>query len=75
MKIPVLTEDQLNNALKAVNNAYKNGDISNVNEYSLEYNKQIITFIFDKNLGRKGSWIPKTNIKVIYKEDDDPTIN
>lgn len=75
MKIPVLTEDQLNNALKAVNTAYKNGDISNVNEYSLEYNKQIITFIFDKNLGRKGSWIPKTNIKVIYKEDDDPTIN
>lgn len=72
MKLPVLTEDQLNNALKAVNTAYKNGDISNVNEYSLEYNKQIITFIFDKNLGRRGSWIPKTNIKVIYKEDDDP---
>jgi hypothetical protein len=70
--IPVLTEDQLNSCLLAVNHAYKRGDITPINEQSLEINKQLITFIFDKRLGRKGAWIPKTNIKVIYKEDDDP---
>lgn len=69
---PVLTEDQLNSCLLAINTAYKNGDIDNSNEHSLEINNNIVTFIFDKRLGREGSWIPKTNIKVLYKEDDDP---
>jgi hypothetical protein len=70
--IPILTEDQINSCLLAINHAYKKGDINPTNEHSLEINKQLITFIFDKRLGRRGGWIPKTNIKVIYKEDDDP---
>lgn len=72
--IPIVTENELNTCLLAINDAYKKGDIHYTNEYSLEINKQLITFIFDRRMGRKGSWIPKTNIKVIYNENDDPKV-
>lgn len=70
--IPVLTEPQLNSCLTAINNAWKKDDISIHSEHSLEINKQLITFVFDRNMGRRGAWIPKTNIKVLYLENDDP---
>lgn len=70
--IPTVTENELNTCLLAINDAYKKGDISYTSEYSLEINKQLITFIFDRRMGRKGAWIPKTNINVIYNENDNP---
>jgi hypothetical protein len=70
---PILTEDQLNSCLLAINHGYKAGDFSNNIEQSLEINNQLVTFTFDRKLGRRGSWIPKTNIKVLYKQDDDPS--
>lgn len=70
--IPTITDLQLNSCLLAINNAYKKGEISSSNEQSLEIQKQLITFIFDKRLGRRGSWIPKTNINVIFTDDERP---
>jgi hypothetical protein len=73
MKRPIVTDVQLNKCLLAVNTAYKNNELLNSNEISLEINKQLITFIFDKTLGRRGSWIPKTNIQVQYTLEDENT--
>lgn len=67
--IPTLTDTQLNSCLLAINTAYKKGEISKFHEQSLEINNKFITFIFDKTLGRKGAWIPKTNLNVIYTDE------
>ena len=68
--ISVLTDTQLNMCLTAINKAYKAKEISNTSEQSLEIDKKLITFIFDKTLGRKGAWIPKSKLKVIFTDDE-----
>jgi hypothetical protein len=35
----------------------------------IEHNGNVIRFIYDRNMGRKGSWVVITPISVVYDED------
>jgi hypothetical protein len=68
--IPTITATQLNTCYKAINKAYKEGNLPSSQEFSLEIDKQLITFVFDKQIKQgQGAWIVQKTINVIYNEE------
>jgi hypothetical protein len=60
---------QLNELYNTVNHLYKIGRITEYMDAEIVYDNNIIRFIHDRNMGRKGAWVVITPISVIYDED------
>jgi hypothetical protein len=69
MKRIEVRASQLNELYGTVNHRYKEGMITEYMDADLEHNGNVIRFIYDRNMGRKGSWVVITPISVIYDED------
>jgi hypothetical protein len=69
MKRIEVRASQLNELYGTVNHLYKEGMITEYMDADLEHNGNVIRFIYDRNMGRKGSWVVITPISVIYDED------
>jgi hypothetical protein len=69
MKRIEIRASQLNELYSTVNHLYKIGKITEYMDADIEHNGNIIRFIHDRNMGRKGSWVVITPISVVYDED------
>ncbi len=69
MKRIEVRASQLNELYTTVNHLYKENMVTDYMDVDLEHNGNVIRFIYDRNMGRKGSWVVITPISVIYDED------
>jgi hypothetical protein len=69
MKRIEIRASQLNELYTTVNHLYKEKMVTEYMDVDLEHNGNVIRFIYDRNMGRKGSWVVITPISVIYDED------
>lgn len=69
MKRIEVNASDLNVLYTTVNHLYKIGKITQHMDADIEHNGNIIRFIHDRNMGRRGSWVVITPISVIYDED------
>jgi hypothetical protein len=69
MKRIEVRASQLNELYTTVNHLYKEKMVTEYMDVDLEHNGNVIRFIYDRNMGRKGSWVVITPISVIYDED------
>jgi len=69
MKRIEIKASQLNELYGTVNHLYKQGVITQYMDADIEYNGNVIRFIHDRNMGRKGAWVVITPISVVYDED------
>jgi hypothetical protein len=69
MKRIEIKSTQLNELYSTVNHLYKIGKLTEHMDADIEHNGNVIRFIHDRNMGRKGSWVVITPISVIYDED------
>lgn len=63
------TVNELNKAYFALLKADKMGAISRLSTQEVPFNKKMYKFMFDKSLGRKGSWICVTQMFVVDLDD------
>jgi hypothetical protein len=69
MKRIRIKASELNDLYTSVNHLYKTGKLTEHMDADIEHRGNVIRFIHDRNIGRKGSWIVITPISVLYDED------
>jgi hypothetical protein len=69
MKRIEIKASQLNELYNTVNYLYKEGMITQYMDADIEHEGNVIRFIHDRNMGRRGAWVVITPISVIYDED------
>jgi hypothetical protein len=69
MKRIEINASQLNQLYTTVNHLHKNKQLTEHMDADIEHNGNVIRFIYDRNMGRKGSWVVITPISVVYDED------
>lgn len=60
---------ELNKLYNYVNELYSKGSLHEYMDADIEYEGNILRFVHDRNMGRKGAWVIVTPISVIYDED------
>jgi hypothetical protein len=69
MKRIEIKASQLNELYTTVNHLHRNKQLTEHMDADIEHNGNVIRFIYDRNMGRNGSWVVITPISVVYDED------
>ena len=69
MKRIEIIASQLNELYTTVNHLHKNKQLTEHMDADIEHGGNVIRFIYDRNMGRRGSWVVITPISVVYDED------
>jgi hypothetical protein len=69
MKRIEIKASKLNELYTTVNHLHRNKQLTEHMDADIEHGGNVIRFIYDRNMGRRGSWVVITPISVVYDED------